>query len=175
VLGFGAIGRRIAQIAKAFDLRVIGLKRTPERVAGDEVELYGPDQLLPFLARSELLVNILPLTAATRGLLGQRELSALPRGAFLVNAGRGATIDSEALLAALRSGQLVGAGLDVTEPEPLPKDHALWSLPNVIITPHYAGAQPGYFRHAGELFVANLGRYVRREPLLNVVDKASGY
>jgi phosphoglycerate dehydrogenase-like enzyme len=120
-------------------------------------------------------VNLLPLTAETQGLLGARELGALPRGAFFVNLGRGATVDTTALVAALRSGHLAGAGLDVTEPEPLPPEHALWQLPNVIITPHYSGAQPGYFRYLGDLFIQNLERYVRGEPLLNVVDKQAGY
>lgn len=176
VLGLGAIGRRVAQIGAAFGLHVIGARRRPSSERDPYVsEIYGPAELSTFLARSELLVNLLPLTSETRGLLGERELAALPRGAFVVNLGRGATIDTEALVAALRSGHLAGAGLDVTEPEPLPSDHPLWMLPNVIITPHYSGAQPGYFRQLGELFIDNLGRYVRGEPLLNVVDKQAGY
>jgi len=174
VLGLGAIGLRVAEIANAFGLRVIGLKRQKEPVAG-VAEVYGSDEVDEFLARSELLVNILPLTPATRGWLGRRELALLPRGAFFVNVGRGATVDTEALVEALRSGHLVGAGLDVTEPEPLPAEHPLWTLPNVLITPHYSGAQPNGFKAAGELFVENLGRYVRGEPLLNVVDKQAGY
>ena len=176
VLGLGAIGRRIAEIGAAFGLRVIGAKRRPAQQGSAHVaEVYGPGELGSFLARSELLVNLLPLTPETRGLLGERELALLPAGAFVVNLGRGATIDTEALVAALRSGHLAGAGLDVTDPEPLPRDHPLWTLPNVIIPPHYSGAQPGYFRQLGELFIDNLGRYVRGEPLLNVVDKQAGY
>jgi D-2-hydroxyacid dehydrogenase (NADP+) len=176
VLGLGAIGKRIAEIGSAFGLRVIGLKRRPtaERLPF-VAELYGPDELLGFLSHSDYLVNLLPLTAETRGLLGQRELAALPRGAFVVNLGRGATIDTAALVAALRSEHLAGAGLDVTEPEPLPPEHPLWTLPNVILSPHYSGAQPGYFRVLGELFIDNLERYVRGEPLSNVVDKQAGY
>ncbi|WP_437811001.1 D-2-hydroxyacid dehydrogenase [Sorangium sp. So ce1078] len=174
VLGLGAIGERIASIAPAFGVRVIGLKRT--RAPVDHVaEVYGPDDLEAFLAQSELLVNVLPLTAKTRGWIGRRELAALPRGAFFVNVGRGATVQTDALVEALRSGHLAGAGLDVTEPEPLPAEHPLWKLPNVIITPHYSGAQPGYFQQLGELFVSNLQRYVRGEPLVNVVDKQGGY
>ncbi len=176
VLGLGAIGKRIAEIGAAFGLRVIGLKRhrTDERIPF-VAEVYGPDDLLPFLEQSEVLVNLLPLTAETRGVLGQRELLRLPRGAFFINLGRGATVDTEALVAALRSEHLGGAGLDVTEPEPLPPEHALWKLPNVIITPHYSGGQPGYFHHLGELFIQNLERYLRGEPLVNVVDKQAGY
>ena len=174
VLGLGAIGERIAQIGAAFGLRVIGLKRTPHPVEHVS-EVFGPEQLSAFLAQSDLLVNLLPLTSATRGWIGARELLSLPRGAFFVNLGRGGTVDTPALVEALRSGHLGGAGLDVTEPEPLPKEHPLWTLPNVIITPHYSGAQPDYFAHVGELFVANLERYVRGEPLFNVVDKQAGY
>lgn len=174
ILGLGAIGGRIAQIAATFGLQVIGSKRRPARVQGVS-EVYGPEQLPQLLARTDFLVNILPLTEATRALLGRREFAQLPRGAFFLNVGRGATIDTNALVEALRSGQLAGAALDVTEPEPLPAAHELWTLPNVIITPHYAGAQPGYFQHAGELFVHNLRRYERGEPLLNVVDKEAGY
>ncbi|WP_437607576.1 D-2-hydroxyacid dehydrogenase [Sorangium sp. So ce834] len=174
VLGLGAIGQRIASIGPAFGVRVIGLKRTKERVE-HVAEVYGPDDLETFLAQSELLVNILPLTAKTRGWIGRRELATLPRGAFLVNVGRGATVQTDALVEALRSGHLAGAGLDVTDPEPLPAEHPLWKLPNVIITPHYSGAHPGYFQHLGELFLSNLQRYVRGEPLVNVVDKQGGY
>lgn len=174
IFGLGAIGERVAAIAAPFGLRVIGLERTPRPVAGVS-EVFGPEQLPAFLAQSELLVNILPLTAATRGWIGARELAQLPRGAFFVNVGRGATVDTDALVEALRSGQLAGAGLDVTEPEPLPPDHPLWKLPHVLITPHYSGAQPDYFSHLGELFIENLRRYVAGEPLLNVVDKRAGY
>jgi len=174
VLGLGAIGERVAKIGEAFGLRVIGLKRTKQPVAHVDV-VYGPDELAFFLSQSELLVNLLPLTAATRGYLGRAELALLPPGAFVVNLGRGGTIDSEALVDALRSGHLSGAGLDVTDPEPLPSEHPLWRLANVIITPHYSGAQPGYMLHLGELFLANLERYLRGEPLRNVVDKQAGY
>lgn len=174
VLGLGAIGERVAMLAEAFGLRVIGLKRTKQPVAHVD-EVYGPDELAFFLSQSELLVNLLPLTAKTRRFIGRSELGLLPSGAFFVNLGRGGTVDTAALVEALRSGHLAGAGLDVTEPEPLPPEHPLWGLPNVIITPHYAGTQPGYLRHVGEVFLANLERYVRGEPLRNVVDKQVGY
>jgi phosphoglycerate dehydrogenase-like enzyme len=97
------------------------------------------------------------------------------RGAYLLNAGRGGCIDTEALVEALRNGSVRAAGLDVTDPEPLPADHPLWGMPNVIITPHYAGDHPGYDREAFRVFLDNLGRYVRGEPLQNVVDKEAGY
>jgi phosphoglycerate dehydrogenase-like enzyme len=95
--------------------------------------------------------------------------------ALLINAGRGATVDTEALMAALREGRLAGAGLDVTDPEPLPPDHPLWGFENVIVAPHYGGSHPNYERHVGEVFLANLRRYVAGEPLVSAIDKEAGY
>ena len=95
--------------------------------------------------------------------------------ALLINAGRGGTIDTDALVAAVRERRLAGVGLDVTDPEPLPADHPLWDLENVIIAPHYGGSHPGYEQHAGAVFVENLRRYVAGEPLTSIVDKEAGY
>ncbi len=97
------------------------------------------------------------------------------KGAFLLNAGRGRSIDTAALVDALKAGNVRGVGLDVTDPEPLPRDHPLWAMPNVIITPHYAGNHPGYDDEAFHVFLDNLGRWVRGEPLHNVVERSSGY
>ena len=96
-------------------------------------------------------------------------------GAFLLNAGRGSSVDTDALVEALRSGKVRGAGLDVTDPEPLPPAHPLWAMENVVITPHYAGAHPGYGEEAFEIFLDNLGRRLRGEGLRNVVDRTAGY
>lgn len=174
VLGVGEIGQRIAQVGSALGMRVIGLRRTAQPLPG-LAQSYGEGELHTFLAASEYLVNALPLTERTRGLLGRDALARLPRGAFLVNIGRGGTIDTRALVAALESGQLGGAALDVTDPEPLPSDHALWRHPNVILTPHYAGAHPGYDQRATELFLENLARYEAGAPLRSIVDKRAGY
>ncbi|HUI70279.1 MAG TPA: NAD(P)-dependent oxidoreductase, partial [Spirochaetia bacterium] len=125
-------------------------------------------------AESRLIMVLLPDTKDTRAFIGREELAVM-RGAFLLNGGRGRSVDTTALVDALRSGTLRGAGLDVTDPEPLPPGHPLWSMPNVIITPHYAGNHPGYDAEAFTVFIDNLGRWVRGEPLLNVVDKAAGY
>jgi len=174
IVGLGAIGRRIAPIAGAFGMRVIALKRLPGSAPGVE-RLFGPGQLSPFLKEAEYIVNTLPLTAQTRGYFGPREFAAMRSDAVFINVGRGATVQTEALLRALESGSIAGAALDVTDPEPLPADHPLWSLDNVILTPHYAGAHPGYVQRASAIFLENLARFVAGNELLNLVDKHAGY
>jgi phosphoglycerate dehydrogenase-like enzyme len=174
IVGLGAIGRKIAAIAAAFGMRVIALKRTAASAAGVE-RVFGPDQLVPFLKQAEYVVNTLPLTAQTRGYFGPREFAAMRSDALFINIGRGATVQTEALLRALESGRIAGAALDVTDPEPLPSDHPLWALDNVILTPHYAGAHPGYVQRASAIFLENLARFVAGSELTNVVDKHAGY
>ncbi len=174
IVGIGAIGRRIAELGSAFGMRVIALRRTPESATGVE-RVFGPGQLLPFLKQAEYVVNALPLTAETRGFFGARELSAMRSDAVLINIGRGATVQTDALVAALQSRRIAGAALDVTDPEPLPPGHPLWASDNVIITPHYAGAHPGYAQRASAIFLENLARFVAGDPLMNRVDKQAGY
>ncbi|WP_437512139.1 D-2-hydroxyacid dehydrogenase [Sorangium sp. So ce1099] len=174
VLGVGAIGERTGQIGAAFGMRTIGVKRTPTPVAGFE-RIYGVDELHAFLAESDYVVNALPLTPATRGIIGPAELAAMKSSAILINIGRGGTIQTDALVDALRSRRIAGAGLDVTDPEPLPREHPLWRLENVLLTPHYSGAHPGYSERASEIFLENLSRYLDGRPLINVVDKRAGY
>jgi len=174
ILGVGAIGLRIAQLGAAFGMRVLGLRRGAEPAPHVD-RMYGPDELPALLREAQYIVNALPLTAATRGLIGPAELALLRRDAVLINIGRGPTIQTDALLQALRDGRIAGAGLDVTDPEPLPPEHALWSLPNVIITPHYSGGRPDYMERVAQLFLDNLARYKRGQPLQNVVDITRGY
>jgi D-2-hydroxyacid dehydrogenase (NADP+) len=177
IVGLGAIGTRCAHLARAFGMRVIGIRRRPEAPAvapGAVDEVGGPADLVRALGRSRVLMVVVPGTPATRGMIGRREMAAL-RGAYILNAGRGSCIDTDALVEALRDGGVRGAGLDVTDPEPLPSGHPLWTMPNVIITPHYAGSHPGYDREAFAAFLENLGLYLRGEPLRGVVDKAQGY
>jgi phosphoglycerate dehydrogenase-like enzyme len=116
-----------------------------------------------------------PLTHETQGMIGEQELRAMKPAAYLVNIGRGGTIQESALIHALREGWIAGAGLDVFESEPLPEDSPLWNMDNVIITSHYAGLTPHYHERATAIFVDNLRRYRAGEPLRNVVDKALGY
>ena len=174
VLGVGAIGGHSAVVGKAFGMRVIGLRRGG--AAHPVVErMYTPEQRAAFLAECDVVMNTLPLTDATRGFLGRAELAALRPGAILVNTGRGATLDTDALLDALRSGRLGAALLDVTDPEPLPPDHPLWTTENVYLTPHYSGSRPDYGERADAIFLDNLRRYLAGQPLVNVVDKREGY
>lgn len=174
ILGVGAIGEQSARVGKAFEMKVIGLCRSGEPHPDIE-EMFTPDTRLDFFARSEVVMNVLPLTEKTRGFMGEKEFEALPQGAIIVNAGRGATIDTQAMLQALRNGHIKAALLDVTDPEPLPADHPLWNEPGVFITPHYSGAYPEYNRDADAIFLDNLRLYLAGEPLHHVVDKTEGY
>lgn len=174
VLGMGEIGRQVAARAKAFEMRVIGVKRNPYPVDGVE-RVISPDELDEVLPETQHLAITVPLTAETRGMIDARRLRLLPQGAFVYNIGRGAVIDEEALVEALQSGHLGGAGLDVFVEEPLPEGHPLWSMENVLITPHLGADTPWDNDNAAELFIENFGRFVAGEPLINVVDLELGY
>jgi D-2-hydroxyacid dehydrogenase (NADP+) len=174
ILGPGTIGERTAEVARAFGMRVIGLRRRPEPLPYLDETLRETDRDAA-LARADVIVNILPLTPATHHYLGTAQFARMKPTALVINAGRGATIDTEALMAALREGRIAGAGLEVTDPEPLPPDHPLWGMENVIVAPHYGGSHPGYERHVAAVFLENLRRYVAGEPLTSVIDKEAGY
>jgi phosphoglycerate dehydrogenase-like enzyme len=162
VVGFGSIGRAVQEMLAAFQCEIVGVARS----ARDGV--HGMDELPELLSEVDVVVNLLPLTDQTRGLFGATELSLMRDGALYVNAGRGATTDTGALLAALQA-QRIRAVLDVVEPEPLPADHPLWGAPNVMISPHSAGDTPGAERAAWALAAEQLRRYAAGEPLENVV------
>jgi phosphoglycerate dehydrogenase-like enzyme len=174
VLGVGAIGGKSAEVGRAFGMRVLGLRRTGDGHPHVE-RMFRFEERLEFFAECDVVMNSLPLTERTRHFMGRTEFAALKPGAIVINTGRGATIDTEALMASLREGRLGAALLDVTDPEPLPEEHPLWRMENVFITPHYSGAHPGYNQRAGRIFLENLRRYLAGEPLVNVVDKAEGY
>ena len=163
VLGFGSIGRALATMLGPFDCEVVGVARR----ARDGV--HGSDELPALLPEADVVVNLLPLTEATRGAVGARELAAMCKGALYVNAGRGATTDTAALVDALGTGR-IRAVLDVVDPEPLPADHPLWAAPGVMISPHSAGDTPGADRAAWALAAAQLRRYAAGEQLENVVS-----
>jgi phosphoglycerate dehydrogenase-like enzyme len=175
IVGYGEIGQAIAQRARGFGFRLVGLRRHP-RPAPELDALYGPEGLERLLAESDYVVVVTPLTPETRGLIGAAQLRAMRPTAWLINVGRGPVVDEAALLRALREGWIAGAALDVFAQEPLPPEHPLWSLPNVLVTPHNSGIRPLQFRsEIVDQFVANLRRYLAGEPLLNQVDKAAGY
>ena len=174
IVGLGSAGSSTARVLRAFGVRLRGLRRTG--VPTPEVDrVYVPSELAEFLDGLDVLVIAAPLTAATRGLIGGPELARLQGGALLVNVGRGPIVDQVAMLAALDNGQLGGAALDVFESEPLPPDSALWRMPNVIVSPHCADSTPESPQRSLEIFLDNLGRFRRGEPLLNVVDREEGY
>jgi phosphoglycerate dehydrogenase-like enzyme len=163
VLGYGAIGRDLAKLLGPFDCEVVGVARR----ARDGV--HGVDALPELLPGADVVVNLLPLTEATRDSFGAAELTAMREGALYVNAGRGGTTDTGALVDALHEGR-IRAVLDVVEPEPLPAEHPLWKAPNVMISPHSAGDTPGAARAAWALANEQLRRYAAGEPLANVVS-----
>ena len=175
IVGLGGIGRAVARRALALGMNVVATRRRGmEGPEGVEV-LSGPDALDRILPRSDCLVIAVPQTPETRAMIGARELGMLPRGAVLVNVARGGIVDEDALIGALRTGHLRGAGLDVFAREPLPADSALWGLPNVLVTPHVSGSSRRFWRRQTDLIIHNLRRYAAGEPLLNTVDKQAGY
>lgn len=174
VVGLGGIGTEAARRGAALGMRVIGI-RNRSRGGPDFVDYVGlSDELIELAGEADVVVNALPLTSSTRGLLDETFFGATRNGVLFVNVGRGATVDTDALVAALQSGQVGGAGLDVTDPEPLPADHPLWRFANVIITPHVAGRGGERQRHM-TLLTENLRRFAAGERLLNVVDPDLGY
>ena len=158
VLGLGVIGEAVARLAKAFGMVVLGTKRLVDGYSGAADEVFGPDETLEVFRRSDAVIVTLPGTPETAGVVGLEEFDALA-GGFFINVGRGSVVDESALIEALRSGGLRGVGLDVFREEPLSEDSPLWSMPNVIITPHLAGASPRYGERLAELFARNLAAF----------------
>jgi phosphoglycerate dehydrogenase-like enzyme len=174
LIGVGAIGERTARIAEAMEMRVIGVRRDPDRPAQGVARMVGPDQLDKVLPEADLVVLTVPLTPETQQMIGPRQLALMKPTACIINIGRGGTIDQDALIEALNNGQIGGAGLDVTDPEPLPADSPLWDAPNTLITGHYAGSTPVYQERALAIFQDNLARYIAGQPLRNRLDLSLG-
>ena len=156
-------------------MRVIAVRRRAHVPLAGAERTVGIDRLPDVLPVADFVVNTLPLTAETEGLIGEAELRAMKPTAYIVNIGRGATMDEDALVLALREGWIAGAGLDVFTTEPLPPESPLWKMENVIVSPHYAGQTERYDERAVAIFLDNLSRYLRGEALVNVVDKRLGY
>ena len=175
VIGLGGIGTETARIAHGIGMRVIAT-RNSSREGPDFVERVGlASELLDLVPEADVIVNALPLTPETDGLIDDAFFQLTRPNALYITLGRGRTTDTDALMAALREGRIAAAGLDVVDPEPLPPDHPLWSMENVILTPHLGGDSDGHMERMWILFRENLRRFAAGEPLLAVVDRARGY
>lgn len=174
IIGLGHAGSDLAAKARAFHMRVLGLRRTATPDPNVHV-LYGPDRLHEFLSSSDWVAVTCPVTRETYHMLGEAEFRAMRPTAYYLNISRGAVADPAALERAIRDGWIAGAGLDAHEEEPLPVESPFWDLPNTIVTPHYGATTPLTRQRAIDIFCDNLRRYRERRPLVNVVDKAAGY
>jgi len=170
VLGLGNVGTHFTRFAKALSMHVIGVRRSPRRDGDLADEIESPAKIKQLLSRCDWLVITCPLTKETLGLIDRAALACMKPSAHVINVGRGEVTDEQALLEALTSGHLAGAHLDVFSEEPLPSSSPLWSLPNVLITPHNAAAATGNNRRSAEIFFANFVRYTRGDPLINPVS-----
>jgi len=168
LVGYGAIAKEIERKLAPFDVQILRVARSPRTAP----EVHAVAELESLLPRADVAVLILPATAETRGLIGARQLARMRQGALLVNAARGPIVDTDALVEALQAGR-IRAALDVTDPEPLPDGHPLWSCPNVLITPHVAGSTPQFAPRAIRTAAGELRRYMKGEPLKNVVQAAT--
>ncbi len=175
VIGLGGIGQAVAARARAFGMHVIGVARTPAAHTGSADEVVGFDRLDNACRRAQTIVATLPGTDATRGLIGQAMIGAWSRSTIFINLGRGALVDQSALIDALTSGAIFGAVLDVFTPEPLPPDNPLWTLPNVIFSPHTAALSVRENERIVNLFCDNIGRFTAGEPLRNTVNVTEFY
>ncbi|HYM81646.1 MAG TPA: D-2-hydroxyacid dehydrogenase [Candidatus Limnocylindria bacterium] len=175
LVGFGAVGRAIAERATALGIDVLAVRRHPDPDPRPAVAQWDPSRMPDVLARADWLVLAVPLTNETRRLMDADALAQVKSGAILVNLGRGGLVDEAALVAALRDGRLAGAALDVFEREPLPEASPLWEMPQVIVTPHVSGFGPRYWERSTDQFRRNLRAFLDGAPLENVVDKRAGY
>lgn len=175
IVGTGSVGREIARVFSAVGMEVSGAGRNERPGDADFQHIYSSKDLARVVRKFDYLVLAAPLTPDTRGLVGADVFSAMKPTAHLINVGRGQLVDTDALITALTSSTIAGAALDVVDPEPLPADHALWDMENVIITPHMSGDTTNYLDDLGKLFVDNLRRFCTGAPLLNVVDKSLGF
>jgi phosphoglycerate dehydrogenase-like enzyme len=176
IVGLGPIGLALANGSAALGATVRGVRRHPSGSPVPPFErVVGPPALDSLLPWADFVVLAVPDTPETQRMIGARQLELMRADAYLVNVARGSVVDEDALVAALQRGAIAGAGLDVFQEEPLPSPHPLWSLPNVVLTPHVSGVTPQYFERTLALFVENLARYLEGKPLRNTVRQELGY
>ncbi len=175
VIGYGGIGTQVAERARAFGMSVLAIdeKDIPLTVTVDR--FAKPDELDELLPLADVIVSCVPLTPASEKMLGAEQFSKMKKGSYFINVSRGKIADTGELIKALQNGTLTGAGLDVVDPEPLPKESPLWSLPNVIITPHIAGVSDARGGRSDALILENLERFAKGQPLKNLADPVKGY
>lgn len=175
VVALGGIGMAIARRANGFGMRVIGVEAHPKPDAPEWLTVWSVDRLDDLLRESDVVAVAAPLTRETRRLIDRRRIGLMKRGAYLFVVSRGGIVDETALIDALHEGRLAGAGLDVTETEPLPADSPLWNAPNLLISPHASALTPEMWSGRFQVYKENLRRFVAGEPLMNVCDKEAGY
>jgi phosphoglycerate dehydrogenase-like enzyme len=175
IIGVGAIGKETAKLAKAFGMRVLGLRRSGQTMPEVD-QMYDERGLNEVLSESDYVILTLPLTKDTHHMIGNEQFAAMKSNSFFINIGRGETTDTNALINALQNGQIAGAGLDVFEEEPLPKDSPLWNMENVIITPHTSGDTGAYNDRVMDILLPNLKQYLDgQQPDINLVDLDQQY
>jgi phosphoglycerate dehydrogenase-like enzyme len=175
ILGIGGIGSNIAQRAHGFGMRVIGVDIRDFPPNSIISKVVTPEHLDEVLPEADVVFIAAPHTRKTEGIMGAKQFSLLKKGSYYIAMSRGKLTDTNALVKALDEGRLAGAGLDVTDPEPLPKGHPLWKFPNVVITPHTSGGSDNLASRMRTLYIENLTRFSKDQPLINVVDKQAGF
>jgi len=175
IVGFGSIGREIGRLASGFSMKISAVDVNIQEKPDWAEELVGPDKLSALLPTADFVVSALPLAPATRGFFSEQQFSDMKDTAVFINIGRGGVVDQEALIDALRAKKIGGAGLDVTDPEPLPKDSPLWEMDNVVITPHHSGWSEKYMDRAVDLFISNLKAFLDQKELPTLVNKEQGF
>jgi len=175
IVGVGGIGAETARVAAAFGMRVIGTDGRRRDLPPGLAELHPPDALDTLLPRADFVILTVPHTPATEGFMNRARFQRMKRTAFFINIGRGMTTRLDDLVAALSAGEIAGAGLDVFEQEPLPADHPLWTMPGVLITPHTAGYGPYLDERRFQILLDNCRRFVKNEPLRNLVEKSNWF
>jgi len=176
VIGLGSIGTQIARLCGAFGMRVVGFRRNPDGKPEFVERIYPPSMLDAELPSLDYVVVAAPLTIETRGMLGKNQFERMKPTAYLINVARGEIIDQDALADAVETERIAGAGLDVTQPDPLPDGHPLHSAKNILITPHVSGLSPMLWRRLVDLWIENIQRFLEGRELINTVtDKTRGY